>query len=157
MSCSTQVFEKINDRIDAMLPGASSDKFIFETTPFKAILGYEAELGPGDDEKGDGMNADGTFNVRDKAHAHALMRDGRQGGQFIDPSKVIASVEYFKWNDPQNYNCGSMSSICHKAEASISSDEQARSRKHFPLSTFEGVPGVHHLIKGSYGVYGSVQ
>ena len=39
-ACSTQVFEKINDRIDVMLPGASSDKFIFETTPFKAILGY---------------------------------------------------------------------------------------------------------------------
>ena len=39
MCCSTQVFEKINGRIDVMLPGASSDKFIFETTPFKAILG----------------------------------------------------------------------------------------------------------------------
>ena len=39
MCCSAQMFENINDRIDVMLPGASSDKFIFETTPFKAILG----------------------------------------------------------------------------------------------------------------------
>ena len=26
---------------------------------------------------------------------------------------------------PQDYNCGSISSICHKAEATISSDEQS--------------------------------
>ena len=39
MCSSTQVFGKINDRVDVMLPGASPDKFIFETAPFKAILG----------------------------------------------------------------------------------------------------------------------
>ena len=148
MRSSTQVFGKINDRIDVMLPGAPSDKFIFETIPFKVILGYQAELRPGDDGEGGGMNADGTYTARDKVHAHSLMRDGRQGGRFIDPTKVLASVEWFKANDAPNYNCGSMPSICHKAEASISSDDQARSRNHYPLSTFEGVPGVHHLVKG---------
>ena len=148
---STQVFEKINARIDVMLPGASSDKFVFETIPFKAILGLgedgdQSELGPGDDGGDDGMNADGTYTVRDKDHANRLMRDGCYGHEYINRRMVLAAVMWFKENNAAGYNYGSISKMCKTAESKIATADKALTYRHKALETFESVPGVHHLV-----------
>ena len=136
-SCSTQVSDKVDEKLSAMLPG--SHQHICTVGLFDLSLGVRVD---DDDDRGDGLNADGTYTVRDKAHAHALMRDGNQGNKYIDPVKVIAAVGWWRENDPAGYNCGSVHSMCHKAEATIARDDQARSRVHFPLESFEGT----HLV-----------
>ena len=141
-SCSTQVSEKVDEKLKLMLSGAY--QFICTVGPFDLSLGVRVD---DDDDRGDGLNADGTYTARDKDHAHALMRDGNQGNKYIDPVKVIAAVGWWRENDPAGYNCGSVHSMCHKAEATIARDDQARSRGHYSLESFEGTPGIHHLIK----------
>jgi len=136
------VSEKVDEKLKAMLSGAY--QFICTVGPFDLSLGVRVD---DDDDRGDGLNADGTYTARDKDHAHALMRDGNQGNKYIDAAKVIAAVEWFKEHDAPGYNCGSVRGMCHKAEATIARDDQARSRGHYSLESFEGTPGIHHLIK----------
>ena len=140
MCCSTQVFEKINKRIDVMLPGASSDKFIFETTPFKVVLGLVSGLG--DDGDGDGSDG-GAVVARDVDHAYDLLSEGYEAGEIRDHAQALAGIEGIKKFATRVYCSSARFHAIHKEL--LKGD--GRITDCYDVASYDNVPFVHLLIK----------
>ena len=133
-SCSTQVSEKVDEKLRAMLPGEHAH--IFEVGPVRVTLGLCAD---GDGEDGDSDD----LVARDKSEADVFLSEGFQAGRLVDPEKALAGIVGIRTHRPGSYN---NSSRLHAIEAMIM-DGDGRELDYHDLSSYDGVPGVHLLIK----------
>ena len=117
-----------------MLPG--DNPFIFGVGPFRTALGIR------DDDDGEGGGSDDIV-ARDAAHADILLSEGYQAGRIVDWEKALAGIKGIRQYKPSSYN---NSSRLHSTEASLL-DGDGRDMECFDLDSYNGVPGVHLLIK----------
>ena len=122
------------------------EALFFEIGPFSETLGQNPDVGGGGGggDGDDGDNGDGTYTARDKAHANELFRNGYQGNVVMNSAMATAAIEWFKANEPGSYNFGKERATLHKVEQLIKTD--GRDMKWHDTASFEGVPGLHHLL-----------
>jgi len=122
------------------------EALFFEIGPFSETLGQNPDVGGGGGggDGDDGDNGDGTYTARDKAHANELFRNGYQGNVVMNSAMATAAIEWFKANEPGSYNFGKERATLHKVEQLIKTD--GRDMKWHDIASFEGVPGLHHLL-----------